>query len=57
MLGLLQIKCKVPQGSILRPLLLLICIDDFFHVSEYLSSIADSTNLFYSQTGKDFTIV
>ena len=48
--NLLQIKCGVPQDSILGPLLFLIYVKDLSLVSKLLSPImfADDTNLFYS---------
>ena len=44
------IKCGVPQGSILGPLLFLIYVNDLQYVSTILNPImfADDTNLFYS---------
>ena len=46
------IKCGVPQGSILGPLLFLLYINDLANVSTLLHSIifADDTNLFISGT-------
>ena len=49
----LDVKCGVPQGSILGPALFILCVNDMCNVSKSLKSIlfADDTNLFYA--GKD----
>ena len=45
-----SITCRVPQGSILGPLLFLIFVNDLHKVTKYLDPImfADDTNIFYN---------
>ena len=52
-----EIKCGVPQGSILGPLLFLLYINDLASVSEACFSIlfADDSNMFIS--GKDLQVM
>ena len=48
----LSIKCGVPQGSILGPLLFLLYVNDIVNASSLLSFVlfADDTNIFYSHS-------
>ena len=50
MYDLLQVKCGVPQGSVLGPLLFILYINDICNVSKVFDCIlfADDTNLFCS---------
>ena len=50
-----EIKCGVPQGSILGPLLFILYINDMCDVSKQLHIIlfADDTNFFYSASNID----
>ena len=49
---MLHIKCGVPQGSIIGPLLFLLYVNDLPNASKILDPImfADDTNLFYSHS-------
>ena len=55
MSDLLQVKCGVPQGSVLCPLLSILYINDISNVSKVFDCIlfADDTNLFCSDNIND----
>ena len=50
-----SVKCGVPQGSILGPLLFIIYMNNICHTSKLLNFIlfADDTTVFYSNSNLD----